>query len=183
MKNLIKIKSNVVLIIIQIFIFMLGIFTVSNTYAAETSTIQTKISRVEIQNERRSIITQDEPILKKKEEKKSRTWLFVILASLLIALSLFATSGVGLLALLFAWYDYIIAALITLILGIPTVVFGSIFSFKALIKHFFKKNPDKNVKQAPPLSDNKRKNRWAIFKIVSAIIGITYPIVYFLFLF
>ena len=101
---------------------------------------------------------------------------------MLITLSLLATSGVGLLALLFAWDDaYPILALITLILGLPTIALGSIFSSKTLIKHFFKKNNDKSVKQTSPLSNNKRKNRWAIFGIVSAIIALSIPVIYYLF--
>ncbi len=179
MKNLIKRKSNIVLIILQIFIFMLGLLTVSNTYATETTTKQIEILKVDVQKGKNFIVAQDKPIFKKKQKKKNRTWLFIILASLLIAVSIFATSGVALLAFIFAWYDYLIVAIITLILGIPAVALLSIFSSKKLIKHFFKK--DKSVKQAPPLSDNKQKNRWAIFGIVSAIIGLTVPIVYFLF--
>jgi len=179
MKNLIKIKSKNILIILQIFIFMLGLLTTSNTYAIETITKQIEISKVEVKKEMSFITAQDKPIFKKKQKKKNRTWLFIVLASLLLALSFLATSGVALLAFIFAWYDYLIAAIITLILGIPAVALLSIFSSKKLIKHFFKK--DKSVKQAPPLSDNKQKNRWAIFGIVSAIIGLTVPIIYFLF--
>ena len=180
MKYLIKTKSNAILIITQIFILMLMLFPVSNSYATETTTKQIEVSKVKVQRNNNFIIAQDKPNIKEKKEKKSRIWLFVILASLLIALSMLATSGVGLLALSFAWNDtYPILALITLILGLPAVALGSIFSSKALIKLFFKKN--KSEKQNPPLSDNKRKNRWTILGIVSAIIGLSVPIIYFLF--
>lgn len=177
LRNYIKNKSRIIIILLNLSIIGLGIFSPYNSYAMETMHQNTEI--IEMQGLETTVLqaNDDDPINKK--ERNINTLLFILTGSLIVLVSTYLTLGVGILAFGFAWNEYFIAAIITLLLGLPTVILGSIFSFKALIKRFLKKEDDKSKKQDPSLKNNKRKNKWGIFAIGSAILAITIPVIYY----
>lgn len=120
----------------------------------------------------------EDPI--KKKERRKRTWQFIIITALVVSSAFLLGGIIAGLACNLECSGYIVAAWLVLIGGWAAVLTGLIFSIRALIKRYFKKNKDKE--QALPLSNNKRKNRWKIFWITTKVLVVSAVMIFISFL-